>query len=270
MSFSAPSSASLPCAQQQRPSLLGALLRELSARTPMMGRLCPSRDHHAALVVSLPVLKLPETLLACVFSLGGLTTTLNASLSCRSAHAQLWQSPFFWRSLLQALGASDENLRALDRGRCPASAEALRDFARHCLLGIDLFAGNPAGDLILLRPGHVRTLDLEAARRAVLAMRPKDGTILIQRATDSVSGLLRSRAAGKAEVGKAEALLEAVSTRSDLFSTAQMLNVLGAHQKANEDCNCFAMMPKDHIRERRARRNRDGGILNGGIPNRHS
>lgn len=228
----------------------------------MMGRLCPSREHHAALAVPLPVLKLPETLLACIFSLGGLTTTLNASLSCRSTHAQLWQSAFFWRSLLQALGASDESLRALGTERRPASAEALRDLARHCLLGIDLFAGIPARDLILLRPGHVQTLDLEAARRAVLAMRPQDGTILIQRAAESVSGLLRSRTAGEAEVGKAEALLEAFATRSDLFSIAQMLNVLGAHQKANEDCNSFAMAPKDHIRERPSRRNRRS------VPNR--
>lgn len=134
MDLSAPSGAVSSYAQRQhRLGLMGAMLREL-ARTTMIGRLCPSREP-TALTTLLPVLKLPETLLACVFSFGGLSATLNAALTCRSAHAQLWQSPLFWRSLLQALGISEVALReiGLDGHREQGwlvSAKALRTFAR--------------------------------------------------------------------------------------------------------------------------------------------
>jgi len=243
-----PSGTTSPCS---RGNLMG-IVREL-ARTPLIGRLCPSRElvarHPTAL---LPVLKLPETLLAVVFSLGGLSATLNASLTCRPAYVQLWQSPLFWRTLLQNLGVSDFELRdaglegGRDEGRL-AAAKALRDFARHWLLGIDILGGMAATSALRVArqsPYQIRSVNLEDARRAVLAMRQEDGNALIQRAVESMANLLRSRSCGEIELSKAEALLEAVATRSDIFSTAQMLDMLGAHQQADEDHDLLVTMPK--------------------------
>lgn len=248
--------ATSPCGRQHRPSFIGTMIREL-VRTPIIGRLCPSREPTAHL--TLPVLKLPETLLAVVFSFSGLHATLNASLSCRPAFAQMWQSPLFWRTLLQALGVSDVALRAAglegrrEEGRL-GMAKALRDFARHWLLGISLLTGMPVHmkscpDISALRlnrqslqQNHSATL--EDARRAVLAMRPEDGTALLQRAAESIAMLLSSRKSGESELLKAEGLLEAIANRSDIFTTGQMLDMLGAHQKADEDHDVLVTMPK--------------------------
>lgn len=236
----------LASAQLPRSGVAGLLLREL-ARTPILGRLL-SRE--PTVLAALPFFALPEALLALVFSLGGLPSTLSVSLTCRTAYAQLWQSPFFWRSLLQAFGASDAELCAaapegpacwLKGDGRQSSAKALRDFARHWLLGIDLLAGmlplassKSTSKLALCRQGVSSGFDLEDARRAVMAVQVEDGVVLIQRAAKSLANILRN-ATGEAELVKAETLMEAVAARSDIFTTAQMLDILGAHQEAAED-----------------------------------
>jgi len=170
----------------------------------------------------------------------------NASLSCRSAYEQLWQSSLIWRAVLQALGAPDAALRAVGfeehgvNGR-PPSAKALQSFARHWLLGIDLLVTIPTQ--VHVKPSwdsaralcsgrqHGQSFDLEDARKAVRAMQPEDGEALMQRASESLANLLRSRAPGAVELSKAESLLEAVADRSDIFTIAQMLTMLGANQE---------------------------------------
>jgi hypothetical protein len=57
-------------------------------------------------------------------------------------------------------------------------------------------------------------------------MQPEDGDARIKRASESVSELLRNRCHGEAELAKAEQLLEVVSSRSDIFTTSQMLHML--------------------------------------------
>jgi hypothetical protein len=243
------------------------MLREL-ARTPLLGRLKTLLESECS-KSGLPILALPDSLLACIFSFSGLPTTLSASLSCRSANAQLWQNPAFWQSLLCCLGVADTSLRALQTRelsswfeprdvRCNDNAlpkaKAFWDFARHWLLGIDVLVGMP---VTLKGDGatssfthrwrcreHAGALDLEDARRAVLALQPEDGKRLIQRAADSVTALLRDRVPGEKEMLKAEELLEAVATRVELFSTSQMLDMLGAHQRAEEEHTLRSSVPK--------------------------
>lgn len=236
-----PSTAKHPCEQQWWPHLLGALLREI-ARTPF-GRVCPSRQQSAASVVTLPVLSLPETLLANVFSLAGLPATLNVSLSCRSVHRQLWHSPFFLQALFQASGISDEALRAAGIGDHPP-AKALQDFARHWLTGINLLTGSTMQLGRHGAHGPAHALNLEVARRAVLAMRAEDGVTLVQRAAETIADLVLHRAKGKGEVSKAQALLDAVAARSDIFTISQMLAILGAQQKADQDEDFLPIDPK--------------------------
>jgi len=133
-----------------------------------------------------------------------------------------------WRAVLHALGAPDVALRGISRHRGQApSVKALRDFARHWLLGIN--------QLVAIRPAaRCMAITNEDAIRAVKAIQPEDGDALIRRAAQSLAHLLRWRAPGESELLKAEALLEAVSTRSDIFSIAQMLDMLGAHQDGQE------------------------------------
>lgn len=226
-------------AQPHRPdSLIGSMLR-----TVIMGRLCPMRAALPGRPPALPpMFKLPESLLAGIFSFGGLPLMLNASLSSRTTYGHFWDSPLFWRTLLQAFGFSEVALRsagleAQPGGRAP-SAAALQSFARRWLLEIDLLVGFRATTM------QGSDMSLKAARRAVLALRPEDGFFLIQRAVDSIANLVRNRASGKMEVVQAEQLLEAVASRSDIFSTGQMLDVLGAHQKADDNHEILATPPK--------------------------
>lgn len=223
---------------------ISTLLRNFAYRTPILCRFLRQPEDDGA---ALPVLGLPENLLVYIFYSAGVSTTLNASLSCRSAHDQVWQNSTFWLAFLQLLGASHASLR-IEAGhshRCDRSsgtAKAYRDIVRHLLFGIDVLVGCP----VRLEPGVCsmpfvnRRRDgntdfkLEDARRAILAMMPEDGEALIQRATDSIVELLRKRSCGESELSKAEDLLEAVASRCELFSTGQMLDMLGAHQKADE------------------------------------
>jgi len=154
----------------------------------------------------------------------------HAALTCHRANEQLWHSQLLWRAVLHALGAPEAALRDAgfeERGanRQPPPAKALRDFARRWLLGIDMLVAIPKEISVS------RTMSLALANRAVLAMQPEDGDTLIQRAAESLANLLRSRAPGESELVNAESLLEAVSTRTDLFTIAQMLDMLGAHQE---------------------------------------
>jgi hypothetical protein len=192
------------------------------------------------------VLALPDNLVVYLFHFCGVPTTFNAALACRQAHAQLWQSPTFWLAFLQLFGASEASLRieaSLNSGSHRSAVQAFRRLARHLLFGIDILVGKPVqlepvnSSLPLVERRHSRhanDLKLEDARRAILAMLPEDEEALIQRATDSVVGLLRNRGRGECELLKAEQLLEAVAGRCELFSTGQMLDMLGAHQKADE------------------------------------
>jgi len=231
------------CSEQHRPGRLGTLLCDLARISRLR---CPSRQPAAAATTSLPLLILPVPLLACIFGHGGLPAMFNVSLSCHPVHEQLWQSPLLWRAVLHAIGAPVSMLR--DAGfhehgtnRWQSSAKALHAFARHWLFGIDRLVAMPSQVQVKIasdskhrrcsvRP-HMPNLDLEVARKAVRAMQSEDGGDLLQRASESIANLLRWRAPGKAELMKAEFLLEAVSARSDIFTIAQMLDMLGAHQE---------------------------------------
>lgn len=233
------------------------VIRELS-RTPMVGRLCPSRGSAVVTTWQPPFLKLPETLLAWVFGMGGLSMTFNIALTSRPAYVLLWESPVFWRTLLQALGISEHALKLAGlEGRSSTAkvaswpdewheCEALRIFARHWLLGIGVLTGWPK---VLGSPRQSRgedpSLSLEDARKAVLALKEEDGKTLIQKAAESIARLLRTRGSGQKELLHAEALLEAVGARSDIFNTAQMLSMLGAHQHADEENDILSMALKN-------------------------
>lgn len=225
-------------AEPSRPGLAGTLRREL-ARTPIIGRLLQLLREPAAPAAPL-VLALPEALLASVFSSGGLPSTLAVSLSCRTAHTQLWQSPFFWRGLLLALGAPDAELRAAAPEGAPwlAAAKALRGLARRRLLGVDLLVGR----------GAQCCLSLEDARKAVMAVQVEDGAALIQCAAASLASMLRD-ASEEEEPSRAEALLEAVAARPEIFTTAQMLDILGAHQEAAPEPPDLGAAPKPPRRQ---------------------
>lgn len=253
--FGASSCCLCPC--QQWLAFMVTVIREELSRTPMIGRLCPSRDSAVVTTWQPPFLKLPETLLAWVFGLGGLSTTFNIALTSRQAYALLWRSPFFWRTLLQALGISEQALKLAGLEGCVArgvaswpdewhECEALRIFARHWLLGIGVLTGWPK---VLGSPkqsrGEDHTLSLEDAKKAVLALKEEDGKTLIQKATESIVRLLRTRGSGEKELLHAEALLEAVGVRSDIFNTAQMLSMLGAHQHADEENDLLSMAVKN-------------------------
>lgn len=223
-----------PCTAQRRPGLLGALV-DLARK----GGLCPTRQPPAP-AASLPLLVLPVPLLASIFSFGGLSSKLNASLSCNAAYEQLWNSPLLWRAVLQALSAPEAALRDVGNSSSQSSsAKAMRIFARQWLLGINLLVAIPkevrlkTAGLGALCSGkdEPHGLDLEDAKKAVLALQPEDGAPLIQRAAESLANLLRWRAPGQAELVKSESLLEAVATRTDIFTIAQMLDMLGAHQE---------------------------------------
>jgi hypothetical protein len=104
---------------------------------------------------------------------------------------------------------------------------------------------NPQDTCIRAGAVHIkRSLNLKDARRAVLAMKEEDGATLIERAVASIAVLLRSRPVGEGELAAAEDLLEAVAARSDILTTSQMLDMLGAHQQADEENHLVSMMPK--------------------------
>jgi len=239
------------CPEHRRPGLLGTLLCDLAR----IGRLkCPSRQPAMA-TASLPMLILPVPLIACILGHGGVALMSSAALTCHQAYEQLWQSSLLWRAVLHALGAPDMPLRNLgvnEHGvnRWQSSAKDLQAFARHWLLGIDQLVAIPCQVQVKIAADskHRRCsgrqqapgLDLEVARKAVRAIKSEDGADLLQRASKSIANLLRWRAPGKAEHMKAESLLEAVGARSDIFTIAQMLDMLGAHQEqafsAPSDC----------------------------------
>jgi len=230
------------------------VLRE-SARTPL-ARWFGKQQQPQVLLTGPPVLTMPDPLLAGILSFCRPCSTLWASRTCRSAHAQLWQNPVFWRNLLHCFGVADTSLQALQRDELSAwlnagrkdklrMAKAFQDFARYWLSGVDVLVGRPVqlksnGVVSAIidrrrRNGEVVSLDLEDARRGVIAMQPEDDEALIQCVADSVTNLLSNRASGESERLKSEELLEAVAIRSDVFSTAQMLDMLGADQKATEE-----------------------------------
>lgn len=237
----------LPCAEQHRSGLLGALLGDLAR----FGRLCPARNSPELRLrgpaIPLPILTLPMPLLACVIGHAGLSAMCFSALASTRAYQQLWENPLLWRAVLHALGAPDASLRAagLDDAcqqlREPC-AKAFRAHARHWLFSIDLLinaspqvksAHSPSATILDARRAKEapQRLDLAEAARAVLALQLDDGELLIQRATESLVQLLQWRSAGTEELAKAEALLEAVAERSDLFNVSQMLSILGAHQE---------------------------------------
>mmetsp|Transcript_3209 Transcript_3209/g.6283 ORF Transcript_3209/g.6283 Transcript_3209/m.6283 type:complete len:295 (-) Transcript_3209:42-926(-) len=248
--------------ERRLPPLLVAvatLLREI-VRVPSVYWLMLTRQR-AELATFLPLLGLPETMHASIISWSGAHTALRLSLTCRLVHTHLWENPVFWRSLLQLIG-----LRGMEQ-RCGgsffeaaplANAQALRAMARRRLLGIDLLISvpvEPSSNRIVARTASEdgRCISLKEARRAVLALLPEDGPMLIQRATDSISALLRSRAPGASECRDSEALLEVVSTQYALFSTGQMLDMLGAHQQASDgDLSCSTRMSRRASTRRRS------------------
>jgi len=274
MNRQVPSGTCHPYGHQRWQHILGSFFRELG-RLPSGKLFCPSRQQEepkTALAAALPVLALPETLLANVLSLAGLLAMLNASLTCRESQRQLWQGPCLWRALLQAYGISPAALRAAgladDREQRPPPARAFRDFARQWLSGIHLLSGIPANLKCSLVCNHgacrASGPTFEIAHKAILALRIEDGASLIQRTADAVANLLLSRSNGDAEV-----LLEAVASRADIFTTAQMLHILGAHQKAMLDDDVLTKIPKYHVpaqrRNCRGQRSRHH-IVSGPLP----
>jgi len=244
------------------------------ARAPVLSRFLQRTGSTCA---ALPFSILPENLLVYLFHFAGVPATLNASLACRAAYAQLWQSPTFWRASLQLFGASEASLLMEGRFSCPgcssiARAKAYRDLARHLLFGVDVLIGTPVhlepvtstiSQLHRRQSRRASDFKLEDARRAVFAMLPEDGEVLIQRATETIVDMLLNRACGESELLKAEELLEAVASRCDLFTTGQMLDMLGAHQKADEALSlkiipkihpCISLRPDGARPSRRARR----------------
>lgn len=202
---------------------------------------CPHRQH-AAPTTPLPLLLLPVPLLASVMSYGGLPAKFQLSLCRHDFYEQLWQSPFLWRALLQALGISEAALRdASPQEHGQPSANSLQALARRWHTSINLLTAMPTEVNFKLVDSCPTTLcsqerssnglDLEVATKAVWSLRQQDGEDLIQRAAESLASLLRGRYQGEKELAKAEALLEAVAARSDIFTIAQMLDVLGAYQE---------------------------------------
>jgi hypothetical protein len=187
------------------------------------------------------LLRLPEALLALIFSLAGLPFTSNASMCCRKLHAHVWESPSFWRNFLSGIGVPDMAPVCSGSERQAVNhlseAKAWQNIARIRLFGIDLLV-MPAQ-----MSGECGATAFEDARRAVLAIRAEDGHDLINRAAVSITELLRARKPGHCELAKAEALLEAVASLSEIFNTAQMLDMLGAHQQADEK-NALLFVPK--------------------------
>eukprot|EP00443_Scrippsiella_acuminata_P053058 CAMPEP_0115508132 /NCGR_PEP_ID=MMETSP0271-20121206/72137_1 /TAXON_ID=71861 /ORGANISM="Scrippsiella trochoidea, Strain CCMP3099" /LENGTH=298 /DNA_ID=CAMNT_0002937851 /DNA_START=44 /DNA_END=936 /DNA_ORIENTATION=- len=76
---------------------------------------------------------------------------------------------------------------------------------------------------------------LRLARRAIFALQREDGDKLLSRASTAIMAVLRWRGGSEEEACEAEAILDAVATRTNLFSTSQMLDILGAHQAAEAD-----------------------------------
>jgi len=124
-------------------------------------------------------------------------------------------------------------------------AQELRNrFRRHCQ-GIDRLleaALGPSGRVVQAAAALEGPAGLQDARKAVLALQPEDRAHCLDGVTASVASLLRNQSRTTATSKKksvnaaAEALLEAVSSRADLFSTAQLLQILGAYQAAEALC----------------------------------
>lgn len=183
----------------------------------------------------LQVLVLPEALQASIMSLAGLSPAARLSCSCRTLCKQLWDSPVVWRSLLTLLLGNEAWHAHCSGGHAPVPLEPdateLRSAFRRRHFGIDELSCTTS---VALRARHQKStgfLGLEAARRAVLVLKPEDGALVIERATESVANVLRHRAQGSLERRRAAALLEAVASKAgDVFSTEQMLGMLGAEQ----------------------------------------
>lgn len=247
--------------ERRLPPLLVAvatLMREI-VRIPSVYWLMSTRQR-AELATLMPLLGLPETMHASIISWSGPHSALCLSLTCRLVHTHLWENPVFWRSLLQLIGLCSNELRCGGNflQTVPlTSPQALRAIARRRLLGIELLVTmpvEPGSDRIARKmPDDGRCITLKEARRAVLALHPEDGPVIMQRATDSISALLRWRAPGALQRRDSEALLEAVSTQCGLFSTGQMLDMLGAHQQASdEDSPCSTRLPHKASTRRRS------------------
>jgi len=76
---------------------------------------------------------------------------------------------------------------------------------------------------------------LRRAREAVMVLENEDGDNILARASSAIMAVLRWRGGGAEEAAEAEQILDAVANRTNLFSTSQMLDILGAHQAAEAD-----------------------------------
>lgn len=177
-----------------------------------------------------PLLTLPESLLSVVSDYAELSSMLQISRTCRSGYSHLWDNTLFWHALLQARGFPASTVP--DPG-----GPAFRAVARRAFSGIDR--------LVQLATDGQTPMTLKEALRAVSAIQLQDGTALIQKATVALASLLKkpisARGGPQASREEAEAVLEVVACKSDLFTTEQMLTLLGAHQKAEEEDSFLAL-----------------------------
>jgi len=176
-----------------------------------------------------PLFHMPVELQSCIAATAGVTATRRLSLVSRQAFSEVWNSHSTWRAISCSSDAAPDTIRRSMASDC--SLHQLQSTVRRRLCGIDTLT-------TVETTGPTTMSELVCARRAIRALCAKDGVALIERVAVSVAALLRRRCRDcSSEVldcdmeNAANELLEQAAL-SELFTTSDMLSMVGAQQEA--------------------------------------